>query len=496
MSAEHVDVVIVGAGISGIGAAYHLQTECRDRSYVILEGRADIGGTWDLFRYPGVRSDSDMHTLGYRFKPWTAEKSIADGPSIMAYLRETVAEHGIDRHIRFGHLVRRAEWSSDDARWTVHAQRAETGEAVTITCNFLFMCSGYYSYREGYTPEFEGRERFAGQIVHPQHWPSDLDETGKRVVVIGSGATAMTLVPALAERAAHVTMLQRSPTYVVARPDTDKLANRLRSLLPDRLAYTVTRWKNTTMQQMIYRRTRTHPDKVRKVLLDGVRKELGPDFDVDRHFTPSYDPWDQRLCLVPNGDLFQAIRRGKASVVTDRIRSFDERGIQLESGDTIEADIIVTATGLNLVTLGEMDFVVDGTPIDFADTWTYKGFAYSDVPNMASSFGYINASWTLRADLISAYVCRLLNHMRATDTVQCTPRLRPSDASMPARAWIENFSAGYMQRVMDRFPKQGDREPWINPQNYGRDKKMFRSSPVDDGVMQFTRARARVGAGR
>jgi cation diffusion facilitator CzcD-associated flavoprotein CzcO len=496
MSAEHVDVVIVGAGISGIGAAYHLQTECRDRSYVILEGRADIGGTWDLFRYPGVRSDSDMHTLGYRFKPWTAEKSIADGPSIMAYLRETVAEHGIDRHIRFGHLVRRAEWSSDDARWTVHAQRAETGEAVTITCNFLFMCSGYYSYREGYTPEFEGRERFAGQIVHPQHWPADLDETGKRVVVIGSGATAMTLVPALAERAAHVTMLQRSPTYVVARPDTDKLANRLRSLLPDRLAYTVTRWKNTTMQQMIYRRTRTHPDKVRKVLLDGVRKELGPDFDVDRHFTPSYDPWDQRLCLVPNGDLFQAIRRGKASVVTDRIRSFDERGIQLESGDTIEADIIVTATGLNLVTLGEMDFVVDGTTIDFADTWTYKGFAYSDVPNMASSFGYINASWTLRADLISAYVCRLLNHMRATDTVQCTPRLRPSDASMPARAWIENFSAGYMQRVMDRFPKQGDREPWINPQNYGRDKKMFRSSPVDDGVMQFTRARARVGAGR
>ena len=496
MSAEHVDVVIVGAGISGIGAAYHLQTECRDRSYVILEGRADIGGTWDLFRYPGVRSDSDMHTLGYRFKPWTAEKSIADGPSIMAYLRETVAEHGIDRHIRFGHLVRRAEWSSDDARWTVHAQRAETGEAVTITCNFLFMCSGYYSYREGYTPEFEGRERFAGQIVHPQHWPADLDETGKRVVVIGSGATAMTLVPALAERAAHVTMLQRSPTYVVARPDTDKLANRLRSLLPDRLADTVTRWRNTTMQQMIYRRTRTHPDKVRKVLLDGVRKELGPDFDVDRHFTPSYDPWDQRLCLVPNGDLFQAIRRGKASVVTDRIRSFDERGIQLESGDTIEADIIVTATGLNLVTLGEMDFVVDGTPIDFADTWTYKGFAYSDVPNMASSFGYINASWTLRADLISAYVCRLLNHMRATDTVQCTPRLRPSDASMPARAWIENFSAGYMQRVMDRFPKQGDREPWINPQNYGRDKKMFRSSPVDDGVMQFTRARARVGAGR
>lgn len=496
MSEEHVDVVIVGAGISGIGAAYHLQTECSDRSYVILEGRADIGGTWDLFRYPGVRSDSDMHTLGYSFKPWTAEKSIADGPSIMAYLRETVAENGIDRHIRFGHLVRRAEWSTDDARWTVHAQRADTGEAVTITCNFLFMCSGYYSYREGYTPEFEGRDRFVGRIVHPQQWPNDLDETGKRVVVIGSGATAMTLVPAMAERAAHVTMLQRSPTYVVSRPDTDKFANRLRSLLPNRLAYSMTRWKNTTMQQIIYRRTRTHPDKVRKVLLDGVRKELGPDFDVDRHFTPSYNPWDQRLCLVPNSDLFEAIRRGKASVVTDHIRSFTERGIELESGEVIEADIIVTATGLNLVTLGEMDFVVDGQPVDFANTWTYKGFAYSDVPNLASSFGYINASWTLRADLISGYVCRLLNHMRDTSTAQCTPRLRPSDADMPTRPWIENFSAGYMQRVMDRFPKQGDREPWINPQNYGRDKKMFRASPVDDGVMQFTRARVRASSDR
>ena len=495
MSTEHVDVVVVGAGISGIGAGYHLQTECPDRSYVILEGRADIGGTWDLFRYPGVRSDSDMHTLGYSFKPWTAEKSIADGPSIMAYLRETVAEHGIDRHIRFGHLVRRAEWSSDDARWTVHAQRT-TGEAVTITCNFLFMCSGYYSYREGYTPEFPGRERFTGQIVHPQQWPDDLDYAGKRVVVIGSGATAMTLVPAMAETAGHVTMLQRSPTYVVSRPDTDALANRLRKVLPDRVAYAVTRWKNTTMQQLIYRRTRTHPEKVRTMLLDGVRKELGPDYDVERHFTPSYNPWDQRLCLVPNSDLFDAIRRGKASVVTDRIRTFTERGIELESGEALEADIIVTATGLQLVTLGEMDFVVDGRTVDFAETWTYKGFAYSDVPNLASSFGYINASWTLRADLICSYVCRLLHHMRDTGTVQCTPRLRPSDAGMPSRPWIENFSAGYMQRVMDRFPRQGDREPWINPQNYGRDKKMFRSSPVDDGVMQFTRPRVRAAAGR
>jgi monooxygenase len=496
MSSEHVDVVVVGAGISGIGAAYHLQAECPDRSYLILEGRSDLGGTWDLFRYPGVRSDSDMHTLGYSFKPWTARKSIADGPSIMAYLRETVAENDIDQHIRYGHLVRRAEWSTDESRWTVHAQRADTGEAVTVTCSFLFMCSGYYSYREGYTPEFEGRERFAGQVVHPQQWPEDIDYTGKRVVVIGSGATAMTLVPAMAERAAHVTMLQRSPTYVVSRPDTDKVANRLRSILPDRLAYSATRWKNTTMQQVIYKRTRTQPDKVRKLLLDGVRKELGPEFDVERHFTPTYNPWDQRLCLVPNSDLFQAIRTGKASVVTDHIRTFTEQGIELESGEVIEADIIVTATGLQLVTLGEMEFVVDGQPVDFADTWTYKGFAYSDVPNLASSFGYINASWTLRSDLISGYVCRMLNHMRNTATVQCTPRLRPSDSDMPARPWIENFSAGYMQRVMDRFPKQGDREPWINPQNYGRDKKMFRSSPIDDGVMHFTRSRVSATSGR
>lgn len=486
---EHFDVLVVGAGISGIGAGYHLQTMCPDRSYLIVEGRDDIGGTWDLFRYPGVRSDSDMHTLGYSFRPWTAAKSIADGPSILQYLRDTITEFGIDRHIRFGHLVTNAEWSSDDARWTVHANRKDTGEAVSVTCNYLFMCSGYYSYRGGHTPEFPGMADFGGRVVHPQAWPDDLDVSGKRVVVIGSGATAMTLVPALAEEGAHVTMLQRSPTYVVARPDHDPLANALRKVLPDAAAYRLTRWKNTKLQQMIYRRTRTQPAKVKAQLIDMVRKELGPDYDVDTNFTPSYDPWDQRLCLVPNGDLFAAIRSGSATVVTDHIDTLTEGGIRLTSGTELQADIIVTATGLNLVTLGEMTFEVDGAPVDFATTWSYKGMAYSDVPNLASSFGYVNASWTLRADLTCEYVCRLLNHMAATGTARCTPRLRAEDRSMPERPWIENFSAGYMQRVMHKFPRQGDREPWINPQNYARDKQMFRKSLIDDGVMQFTRAR-------
>jgi monooxygenase len=489
MTAEHVDVLIVGAGLSGIGAGYHLQTLCPDRTYAILEGRDDLGGTWDLFRYPGVRSDSDMHTLGYRFKPWTATKAIADGPSILAYLRETAAEFGIDRHIRFGHQLTTAEWSTDEARWTVEAHRTHSGETISLTCSFLFMCSGYYSYKGGYTPSFPGLDRFQGQIVHPQAWPEDLDYRGKRVVVIGSGATAMTLIPAMAETTSHVTMLQRSPTYVVSRPDTDRLANAMRKVLPEKVAYSLTRSKNVALQQLIYQRTRTQPDKVKAKLISLVEKELGPDYDVDRHFTPSYNPWDQRLCLVPNSDLFEAIRSGKASVVTDEIATFTEAGIELESGEVLEADIVITATGLAMVTLGEMDFVVDGEPVDFSQTWTYKGFAYSDIPNLASSFGYINASWTLRADLTCEYVCRLLNHMTQTGTVQSTPRLRASDRSMPERPWIDGFTSGYMQRAMHLLPKQGDHEPWINPQNYGQDKKMFRKSPVDDGVMRFTRLR-------
>jgi cation diffusion facilitator CzcD-associated flavoprotein CzcO len=354
------------------------------------------------------------------------------------------------------------------------------------------MCSGYYSYKSGHTPDFAGIDQFNGAIVHPQEWPEDLDFTGKRVVVIGSGATAMTIVPAMASVVEHITMLQRSPTYVVARPDRDALANAMRKVLPDKLAYRITRKKNTAMQQFVYQQSRVKPAQLKARLLKMVRAELGPGYDVAKHFTPSYNPWDQRLCLVPNGDLFRAIRLGKASVVTDEIDTFTATGIRLRSGEELPADIVVTATGLRLVTLGEMDFVVDGEPVDFARTWTYKGFAYSDVPNLASTFGYINASWTLRADLISEYVCRLINHMRETGTAECTPRLRSSDLGMPERPWITDFSAGYMQREMHRFPRQGDREPWINPQNYARDKKMFRESPIDDGVMQFTRRAAPV----
>ena len=498
MTIEHFDVLVVGAGLSGIGAGYHLKTMCPDRSFVILEGRDEIGGTWDLFRYPGVRSDSDMHTLGYSFKPWTAAKSIADGPSILRYVRDTSREHGIDEHIRFRHSVQDAEWSTDSARWTIHAAVAGTKggptETITYTCGYLFMCSGYYSYRGGYTPDFTGIDQFGGQVVHPQKWPENLDFAGKRVVVIGSGATAMTLVPAMASTAGHVTMLQRSPTYVVSQPDHDAIADRLRKVLPEKAAYAATRWKNVTLQQFLYKRTRTQPAKVKAKLVSMVSKQLGPDYDVATHFTPKYNPWDQRMCLVPNSDLFEAIRSGTASVITDTIETFTKSGIRLASGEELQADIVVTATGLQMVTLGEMAFAIDGEPLDFSKTWTYKGFAYSDVPNMGSSFGYINASWTLRSDLICEYVCRLLNHMRDTRTQQCTPRLRSSDRSMPERPWIADFTSGYMQRVMHLFPRQGDREPWLNPQSYTRDKKMFRKSAIDDGVMQFTRARASVSS--
>ncbi|MEY4656394.1 MAG: hypothetical protein RL073_621 [Actinomycetota bacterium] len=492
MTSEHVDVVVVGAGLSGIGAGYHLQTLCPDRSYVILEGRDSLGGTWDLFKYPGVRSDSDMHTLGFSFKPWTEAKSIADGPSILKYLKQTVSQFGIDKHIRYGLLVTKAQWSTDDAQWTVTSTNKATGASNTYTCSFLFMCSGYYSYKKGHTPEFTGRERFKGTIVHPQEWPTDLDYDGKRVVVIGSGATAVTIVPSMADKAAHVTMLQRSPTYMVSRPDHDVMANRMRKVLPEKVAYNLTRFKNTWRQQLVYNKTRTDPNKVKQLLLGGIQLELGANFDIAKHFTPNYNPWDQRLCLVPNGDFFKAMREGKASVVTDHIASFTETGIQLASGEHLDADIIVTATGLELVTLGEMDFFVDGNQVDFAKTWTYKGFAYSDIPNMASTFGYINASWTLRSDLTAEYVCRLLNHMRKKGVVQCTPRLREQDRNMKERPWIDGFSSGYMQRMMHRMPRQGDHEPWINPQNYRRDKKMFKHSPIDDGVMQFSKQSARV----
>jgi cation diffusion facilitator CzcD-associated flavoprotein CzcO len=426
--------------------------------------------------------------LGFRFKPWTEAKAIADGPDILRYLHSTMNEFDIARHIRFGHLVKRAQWSSETSQWSVEVERVGTGDTVTFTCGFLFMCSGYYSYREGFTPEFPGRERFRGEVIHPQKWTNDVSYSGKRVVVIGSGATAITLVPAMAKDAAHVTMLQRSPTYIAARPDVDAFANALRKYLPSKIAYAITRLKNTKYQQLVYQRSRTHPDKVKEILLKGVREQLGPDYDIEKDFTPTYNPWDQRLCLAPNGDFFQAMRDGRASVVTDTIDTFDETGIVLSSGEHLDADVIVTATGLQLVTLGEVQFEVDGKPVDFAQTWTYKGVAYSGVPNLASSFGYINASWTLRSDLTCEYVCRLLNHMAKTGTTQCTPRLRDVDQNMPESPWIDSFSAGYMRRVMHLFPRQGNHAPWINPQNFARDKKMFRRAPLDDGAMQFTKA--------
>ena len=489
-SAADVDVVVVGAGISGIDAAYHLTHECPDRSFVMLEGRADIGGTWDLFKYPGIRSDSDMHTLGFGFKPWVHDKAIADGESIMDYLRETVAEYELDQYIRFNTHVDRADWSSDEGRWTISATDTTTGDPVTYTCTFLFMCSGYYSYKGGYRPDFPGEERFGGAMIHPQQWPDDLDYEGKRVVVIGSGATAMTLVPAMASTGAgHVTMLQRSPTYVVSRPDKDVIANGLRKILPDDIAYRLTRRKNIALGQFFYKQTRSKPEKVKANLLKMSRKQLGDDV-VDEHFTPEYNPWDQRLCLIPNGDLYESLNSGAASVVTDTIDTFTETGIQLTSGEHLDADIIVTATGLQLVTLGEMDVAVDGEPVDFANTYTYKGLMYSDVPNLASTFGYINASWTLRADIVCKWVTRVLNHMRAVGADVVTPRLRNEDQGMPMRPWIDDFSAGYIRRMAPMLPKQGDREPWIANQNYAKDQAMIVDAPVPDDVLTFERVTA------
>ena len=477
------DVVIVGAGISGIGSAYHLKTLCPGKTYTILESREALGGTWDLFRYPGIRSDSDMHTLGYSFKPWRAAKSIADGPAIREYLHETVAENDIKRHIQFNQTVTAADWSSDDQQWTITAET--DGQSRTLTCNMLLMCSGYYNYAEGYTPEFEGMHDYQGTVVHPQHWPEDLDYAGKNVVVIGSGATAMTLVPAMADQAASVTMLQRSPTYVVSRPDQDKIANVLRKILPEKWAYSITRFKNTRMQNFIYKRSRTAPEKMKTQLVGMVKQALGPDYDVDKHFTPSYNPWDQRLCLIPNADLFDSIKSGKTTVVTEQIDRLTAEGVQLKNGDVLPADILVTATGLNLQLLGGAQFSVDGEPVNFPETITYKGMMYSDIPNLVQTFGYINASWTLRSDLTAEFACRVINHMDERGVTQVTPILREEDKDMQLGSWIEDFSAGYMSRVMHLFPKQGDRDPWRNTQDYQLDKKIIRKAALEDGALQF-----------
>ncbi|HEX7655812.1 MAG TPA: NAD(P)/FAD-dependent oxidoreductase [Sphingomonas sp.] len=481
MPMEHVDVIVVGAGISGIGAGYHLQANCPDRSYLILEGRAALGGTWDLFRYPGIRSDSDMYTLGYAFKPWTEAKAIADGPAILSYLNETAAEHGIDQHIRFRHHVEQAAWSTKRATWIVTATGPE-GDEVQFSCNFLFMCSGYYNYARGHSPDFAGSADFGGQIVHPQHWPEDLDYAGKRVVVIGSGATAVTIVPEMAKTAASVTMLQRSPTYVVSRPAEDRFANWLRAKLPRKLAYDIVRWRNVLLGMFFFNRARKRPERMKERLIGMVREELGPDYDVETHFTPLYNPWDQRLCLVPDGDLFAALREGRASVVTGKIDRFVPEGIRLESGDTLPADIIVTATGLELQLLSDVAFSVDGAPVDLSKCLNYKGMMYSDVPNLASSFGYTNASWTLKADLTCMYVCRLLNTMKRRGLRQATPRI--GDDTIEEVPFLD-FSSGYVQRAIDKFPKQGSKKPWKLNQNYARDIMALRYGSVDT-AMEFS----------
>lgn len=491
MTVEHYDVLIIGAGLSGIGAGVHLQKHCPGRAYAILEGRERMGGTWDLFRYPGVRSDSDMYTLGYSFKPWEEAKAIADGPAIRKYIEDTARDYRIDEKIRYNHQVKSASWSTADACWTVEAEHA--GTPVQVTCSFLFVCGGYYKYSEGYTPEFPGMTRFKGRIAHPQKWTEDIAYAGKKVVVIGSGATAVTLVPEMAKTAAHVTMLQRSPTYVVARPAEDAMSNWMRRHFPAMFAYAVSRWKRVLLQMYFFNYCRRNPAKAKKLILGGVRAYLGPDYDVDTHFTPRYNPWEQRLCLVPDADLFIAIRKKKASVVTDQIETFTETGLKLKSGTELEADLIVTATGLNLEVLSGLAITVDGEAVDPAQTFNYKGLMYSGVPNLAASFGYTNASWTLKCDLTCEYVCRLLNHMQKHAVAQCTPVL--NDASVTAEPWID-FSSGYVQRSLDKFPKQGNKAPWKLRQNYARDIMTLRFGRIDDGTMVFSNPPATPAAKR
>ncbi len=488
MKIDHTDVVIIGAGLSGIGAAFHLTEKCPDRSYLILESRSAIGGTWDLFRYPGIRSDSDMHTLGYSFKPWDSAKAIADGPSILKYVRETAQENHIEEKIKFNSRLVSANWDSGKSRWLLNVARGDTKQLSQISCNFLYMCAGYYSYEEAHDPKFPSMDAFEGKIVHPQFWPDDLNYENKKIIVIGSGATAVTLVPSMAEKAASVTMLQRSPTYIISRPSEDWFANGLRKILPNSWAYALTRIRNTRFQEFIYKRTRKNPEKVKKTLLDMVRNELGPDYDVDKHFTPSYNPWDQRLCLVPDSDLFEAIKNGSASVVTDHIDCFDDSGIKLKSGGHLDADIIVTATGLQLVMMGGANISVDSKSVDFSKLWTYKGLMVSDVPNMVSTFGYINASWTLRADLTAEWVCRTLNHMTETNSSSVVPVVSEELKNMAPRNWIDDFPAGYMQRVMHLFPKQGDQEPWLNTQDLRRDRKIFNQPLAVDDALLFSNA--------
>jgi monooxygenase len=483
MPVEHVDVLIVGGGLSGICAGYHVQATCPTKTFAILEARGSVGGTWDLFRYPGIRSDSDMYTLGFRFRPWPDAKAIADGPSILSYVRETASMYGIDRRIRLHHRVVRAEWSTEDARWTVDVERSDTSETLQLTCAFLFICGGYYRYDEGYKPHFKGTERFRGRIVHPQEWTDEIDYAGKRVVVIGSGATAVTLVPAMAESAAHVTMLQRSPSYVVSLPGEDPLASALRRFLPAKLVYPIVRWKNVLLTMLVFQLSRRRPRVMKALIRRGLERRLPTGYDIDTHFKPRYNPWDQRMCLVPDGDLFDAISEGRASVITDQIDTFTEKGLKLASGAELAADLVVTATGLNLIPLGGVAIAVDGRDVSLPDKLTYKGMMLSGVPNMAFAVGYTNASWTLKCELTCEYVCRLLNHADEHGYRICTPRNR--DPSITEEPLID-FSSGYVLRAIETFPRQGAKAPWRLYQNYARDLLLLRFGPLEDEAMEFS----------
>jgi cation diffusion facilitator CzcD-associated flavoprotein CzcO len=486
--AGHVDVLIVGAGISGIDAAYHLQQNFPSRTFVMLETQESFGGTWLTHKYPGIRSDSDLFTFGYKWKPWMSAP-IATAEEILKYLREAIDNNNLEPHIRYRRKVKSASWSSEARQWTVVAEDLETGDQQAYTCNFLWMCQGYYHHAQGYTPEWPGMDRFTGLIVHPQTWPEDLDYKGKKVVVIGSGATAATIVPAMAADCAHITMVQRSPTYFAPGLNRNELADTLRQLeVPDEWTHEIVRRKILHDQQEITRRSFEEPEKLKEELLAGARAYLGEDFDIDTHFTPKYRPWQQRLAFIPDGDLFQGIASGKASVVTDQIESFTDKGLLLKSGKELEADIIVTATGFDLCVLGDVAFTVDGERVDFSKTVGYRGFMFTGVPNMAWVFGYFRASWTLRADLISEYVCRIFKHMEEIGAAVVTPRLRPEDAGMNVRSWVDpdNFNPGYLTRSMHLMPLQGDRDPWVFTQDYWREKDEFPVADLDDGALDYT----------
>jgi cation diffusion facilitator CzcD-associated flavoprotein CzcO len=487
LNTEHFDVLIVGAGISGVGAAYHLTKQCPGKSFVVLETQHSFGGTWLTHRYPGIRSDSDLHTFGYRFKPWTTAP-IATAAEILSYMGEVIDENGLAPHIRYQHKIASASWSSQDAVWTLEATRTDTGEAVRFTANFLWMCQGYYRHSQGYTPKWDGMDAFKGQIIHPQTWPEDLDYAGKNVVVIGSGATAATLIPAMAADCGHITMLQRSPTYFRAGRNAIPLAEELRALGVDETwVHEIVRRKILYEQDVFTRRSFAEPEAVKQELLGVVRAQLGADYDVDTHFTPTYRPWRQRIAFIPDGDLFQGIGSGKASVVTDEIERFTETGILLKSGKSLDADIIITATGFNLNVLGDIEFAIDDEPLVFSDTVTYRGMMFTGVPNMAWVFGYFRASWTLRADLVADFVCRLLNHMSAKGARMVTPTLRPQDKDMPLLPWIdpENFNPGYIMRGMHLLPKRGDKPEWQHTQDYWTEKDEWPAIDLDGEVFVY-----------